>query len=777
MGYHYFRIIGRISVLIIVLHFNTGIKLHAQINESILLENFEKFIKEHPEERIYIHTDRDIYAPGSEIQFKAYISNRNGAASVSDSLYILLLNYQGDVKYSGSFPVNQDNGIGEINLNSEIETGEYTLKAYTDQALKSSMPALYSRKIMIKNLWIPPLRIELSNLKPEYSPGDLADVQVLILNPKGKAFKNSSFNYSLSRNGNLLRFGELKTDRNGRAALTFNIPKEEGLSIIAVQVSAEYKGNFHTNSMVIPTTQSQVLLSFFPEGGRFVEGLETKIVFTARNVFGEPIEVEGLLIDDDDRQVGTIKTDLPGLGSFSLIPDVGNPVVVRLTEPSKVDYDFELPEIHDEGIQLKLEYRGSEELILSVNSSINHESLPLIAIAEINGKIVWTNSFSLVDSEQIHIPIYQLPDGILRVNLLNEEFALIAQRPFFICNDTSAVQAEFRISEGAFEEDGEIKISLNSSAIKTGQANLSISLVDKNLCPEWTKNPDIVSCFLLGSSAENLSSPKAYYIDSERFDLFMVSQFDMRYNWKNISLANFHISELSPSQLLQTILEKEKTSNIEQFLSILRTDQFNEKYILNAGSDFDHFMASNRLGLQKLELIPRPISQDEKIARQLERGTSVLNVVRLIKPINIKGQLIYFRGVSSFLYQPSALIVVDGVPRGSGANILTEMDPLSVQSIKVSTTVSDILKYTAVDNASGIIAITTKTAGSARKTKKEASEEIYNPTLLWNPNVQINPGSEISIPLPRPRLKSKYRLVIQGIDEFGRPLARVRYCI
>lgn len=767
MRYHYLRVIGRISVLIIVLHFNTGIKLHAQINESLLLKNFEKLIKEHPEERIYIHTDRDIYAPGSDIQFKAYISNQNGAASVSDSLYVLLLNYQGDVKYSDSFPVNQDNAIGEIKLNAGIETGEYSLKAYTDLVLQSVKPALYSRKIMIKDLSIPSLSIALSSLKSEYLPGDLADVQVMILNSKGKAFKNSSVNFSLSRNGNLLRFGELKTDRDGRAALTFNIPKEDGLSIIAVQFSAEYRGNYHTNSMVIPSTQSQVLLSFFPEGGRFIEGLETKIVFTARNIFGEPIEIEGLLIDDDDRMVGTIKTSSLGLGSFSIIPDVGNPVVVRLTEPSKVDYDFELPEIHDEGIQLKLENKSSEKLILSVNSSLGHEVLPLTAIAEINEKIVWTNSFILRDSEQIHIPIHRLPDGILRVNLLDEEFALIAQRPVFISNYTNAVQAEFRISERAFEEDGEIKVSLNSTARKTGQANLSISLVDDNLCPEWTKNPDIVTCFLLGSSAEYLASPA----DSELFDLFMISQFDLRYNWKDISLANYHISELSHSQLLETLLEKEKTSTIEQFLSILRTDQFNEKYILNAGPDFESFKASNKLNLQKLELIPRPVSQDEKIARQLERGISVLNVVRLIKPINVKGQLIYFRGVSSFLYQPSALIVVDGVPRGSGANILTEMDPLSVQSIKVSTTVSDILKYTAVDNASGIIVITTKTAGAARKRKKEASAEVYNPTLFWNPNVLVNPGSGVILPLPRPRLKSKYHIVVQGIDENGRPLS------
>jgi len=766
MGYHYLRAAGRIVVFLIVIFCNCGINLQAQINESLLLENFEKFINEHPEERIFIHTDRDIYSPEDAIQFKAYINIQSVASSISDSLHILLLNYQGNVKYKGSFPVNKDKVIGKINLKSTIETGEYTLKAYTDNVLKSAKPALYSRKILIKELSIPSLSIGLSCLRAEYPPGDLADVQVLITNSKGKAHKKSPFSFSISQNGNLIRIGELITDRHGRAALTFNVPKGDELSIIAVQISAEYRSIYHSNSMIIPTTQSQVLLSFFPEGGRFIEGLETKIAFTARNVFGEPIEIEGLLIDDDDRQLGTIKTASPGLGCFHLIPDVGNPVVVRLIAPSKVNYDFELPEIHDEGIQMKLENRSGEELTLSINSSVDHETEPVILIAEINGKIVWSYSFMLRDSEQVQIPTHKLPEGILRVNLLDEELALIAQRPVFISKHISAVQAEFRIPEGAFEKNGEIKISLNPSPGKVGQANLSVSLVDKNLCPHWTQNPNIVTSFLLGSSAENPLLPDEY----ELFDLFMISQFDMRYNWENICSGNYHVSNFSRSQLVQTLLEKEKTSNIEQFLSILRTDQFNEKFILNAGPDFESFLASNKLDLHKLELIPRPVSQDERIASQLEKGVSVLSVVRLIKPINVKGQLIYFRGVSSFLYQPSALIVVDGVPRGSGANILTEMDPLSVQSIKVSTTVSDILKYTGTDNASGIIAITTKTAGSARESKSKASSEVYNPTLFWDPNVLINPESEISLPLPRPRLKSKYRLVIQGIDAEDNPI-------
>ena len=104
--------------------------------------------------------------------------------------------------------------------------------------------------------------------------------------------------YSFSQNGNIYRFGESSTDRKGRASIQFNIPEGEGLSLISAQVSSDFNDVYHSNSIVVTTSNWPVLLSFFPEGGRLVEGFESRIVFSATNVFAEPIMIKADLIDD-----------------------------------------------------------------------------------------------------------------------------------------------------------------------------------------------------------------------------------------------------------------------------------------------------------------------------------------------------------------------------------------------------------------------------------------------------------------------------------------------
>ncbi len=754
--------------------FALGSVANAQFDSSSILEDYERFLNEHPEEQIFIQTDRDVYSPGTSIQFKAYITSGNSRVVKSDSLYVLLLNYLGEEILRDAFPIDQDRVVGEIQLDSEINYGEYTIKSYTNQSLQSAAPRLYSRRIMVKNFIIPSLRIQLTNKEPMYSPGDFGDIQIVILNAYGKPLRNSTFDYSFSQNGNVFRFGESSTDRKGRAVLNFNIPDEGGLSLTSVQVSSDYNGIFHSNSLIIPTCDRPVLLSFFPEGGRFIEGYETKIVFTAKNIFGEPIDVEGLLFDDNDRQIGTISTTSPGLGYFTLVPDIGNPVVVRLTEPFEADMEFPLPEIQDEGFQMLLDHRSDEELVFDLKYNYELDSLPIQVIAESGSQVVFTKSMVIQEEEIFRIPLANLPDGVLRVNVINEDYGLLAQRPIFIYNNRHTLNAETQVLDKAFEGKGKLNISQGPGGTESGLVNLSVSLVDQIMSPDWYSNPDICTVFLLGSSLEGSPFPPGYLTDTEKFDpelfdMFMISQINTDIFWKRNIFGN-QDGDKSESEILQSLLDQENPGAMGQLLSVLRADQFNENYILNTGQDFKNFMASNQVDLEELELIPGKLSEEEIVTRLLERGTSVFNVVKVLQPIWTSGQVIYFRSPTSIIYQPPALIFIDGIMRGSSAQAIKDLDPFAVESVKVHVSIAEILKFGGLNSAGGIIEIVSKKSTAPSEKKNILPEEIYNPTLFWDPNVQLNQGSETSLTLPYPRLRTKHRLVIQGIDESGRPL-------
>ncbi len=760
--------------IIFLVKSNMGFFVYGQGNNSSLYEVYKSFLSGHPEEIIFIHTDRDVYSPGTEINFKAYLRSSGEESASSDALNIILLNYLGEEIQHLGYPINGNMADGKIFLDPELNAGEYTLKAYTENSLAAASPRLAKRKIMVKDSRIPSLRISLSIPDEVFSPGNISEIHIKMLNQGGKPAKNYSFDYSFSSNGNVFRFGEAETNRKGEATVHFQIPDEEGLSIITAQISADFRGVFHSNSILIPTSNWPSLISFYPEGGKLIEGYETRIAFTARNVLGEPIEVKGVLIDDNDSEIGEISTSIAGLGSFSIVPDIGNPVFVRLSEPFDSGEEFALPEIQDEGVHIQLK-QIDDGLILNTEYNYDVDSLMIRVIAEMGGRVVWTDNFVVKGDMEINVPTRNLPGGVMNIILANDEFGLFALRPVFIQRNAKLIEAEAIISDRAFSEKGEVKIRMNYPDVKEGSAILSVALVDEIVSPDCLPNPDIYSTFLLGSAVYDSPFPKYYIADNESFDqdlfdVFMITQLNAKIFWQLSPPVSTDMGE-SSSEVLKSLLDSENPGAMQQLLSVLRTDQFNERYIMNSGEVFDTFLASNQNELEKLQMIPGQLTEEEIVARLLERGTPIFNIVKVLQPVWSAGELIYFRSPTSISYQPPALIVIDGIVRGSSSTYLKDIDPFSVESVKVYTSIAEILKYGGIDSAGGIIEIVTKKGDvDLGDERSRLPEDIYNPSLYWNPNVQVSSSNETRLDLPFPRLNSNYSIIIQGLDGQGRPV-------
>ena len=127
MGSLFSKVIFRIMLISISIYSCIGMQLQAQISEDILIQNFEQFIAHNPEEHVFIHTDSDIYSPGSLIRFQAYLYNYQDASINSDSLFLWLVNFKGELIEKYSFPIHQGTAAGEISLSHSVQYGEYFL--------------------------------------------------------------------------------------------------------------------------------------------------------------------------------------------------------------------------------------------------------------------------------------------------------------------------------------------------------------------------------------------------------------------------------------------------------------------------------------------------------------------------------------------------------------------------------------------------------------------------------------------------------------------------
>jgi len=168
--------------------------------------------------------------------------------------------------------------------------------------------------------------------------------------------------------------------------------------------------------------------------------------------------------------------------------------------------------------------------------------------------------------------------------------------------------------------------------------------------------------------------------------------------------------------------------------------------------------------------------------KYLNGSSSLLDILKTIRPFELVGGKIVFRGVNSFFEQDGALIVIDGQRLGSDASQLTMINPLDVEDIRILLDPTEMAMYTAL-NTVGVIEIKTKHGSSNEKKSDEIveqpanitsklfsaeaiGEEKYNlkTTLQWVPVLFTDENGEVLIPFRTSSVKSTFILGIVGFS-------------
>ena len=134
---------------------------------SKLKGQLEKWGVQFPQEKIYLHTDRDIYAAGENIFFKVYLRD---ASSMQNSVFssvahVELINEEKRVIHENFIFIKEGSGVGDILLKKDLASGNYTLRAYTSFMNNYEESFYFKKNITIagsieKNNAIPKPKIE-----------------------------------------------------------------------------------------------------------------------------------------------------------------------------------------------------------------------------------------------------------------------------------------------------------------------------------------------------------------------------------------------------------------------------------------------------------------------------------------------------------------------------------------------------------------------------------------------------------------------------------------
>ncbi|WP_175499723.1 TonB-dependent receptor plug domain-containing protein [Algoriphagus aquimarinus] len=118
-----------------------------------IISSFEKYLAESPQEKVYIHIDRDDYAAGETIWLKAYLTAGpyHEASLLSNTIYVELINSSGEVIQQHQLFSPEGFAAGQVELDESLPSGNYLVRSYTNWMRNADAAYFFHKQIKIWN--------------------------------------------------------------------------------------------------------------------------------------------------------------------------------------------------------------------------------------------------------------------------------------------------------------------------------------------------------------------------------------------------------------------------------------------------------------------------------------------------------------------------------------------------------------------------------------------------------------------------------------------------
>lgn len=825
-----------ISVLLL---FSVFSGIYAQETAYEKLEKaLAKSVPEFPKSKVFLKTDKDIYAAGEKIWFKAEVFNcLTESASSESSLIVLIKAESGEVIVDNKFVMTSGLVASQITIPSWAPEGNAFLIAYTPNALKVNEATLAAVKpITINTLKHNDYILTTTLNKVIAKPGE--EVRLTVnLDAVTPSAKKEKLIISLYDYQNEIFSQKVTVMVNEENEFKYKLPDKvaEGLYFV---IESTGKNKFSQKKPVY-TTNDRITVEFFPEGGSLLTNNIQRIVYRATDPFGDPTDVTGSVYDPLGNQVGAGKILKPGIGLISLMPMPNQKYTFELDSQYGNGQKFEMPSAILDGTIFTLVKTEDELIKAAIVNTGNNVGKELTVVAIANGQAKLAFTLDAKEKNSLHIKTAELPQGIINFVVLDSKGEVLSERMIYN-TPYEDINIDIQTVLKPTLKNGEVEIQVDASNFVSqfGPAMIDVKVVDlQNLYhntnqdysysflkyPLLTSTPKTVLDIYI-TNIELIANNYRYFEIKDIIDgvnyitqdgkgkSFSGTVTDkdgcripnatvMALHPDNPSIASTTTDENGRFVLTGTVKSNDlvikaisdsgkKTYEVyldrtfdETLEELLLFESFNVRPLYSAEETPPYFLANENLlrlsGSETKEKRPKELSNSQKM---LQSGSSILDVVRMIKPFTLKGSEIVFYGTTnSILNQQGALIVIDGQKMGTSISAFDNINSYDVESINVSTNPVDIQQYTAL-NSVGIIDIKTRGSAPSMMEKKEEleiyvsefdqtliPEDIwkYQTTLFWQPNMLLDKSGKLNLNLKLSEIQSKFVVQVDIIGANG----------
>ena len=438
------------------------------------------------QEKVYVHTDNECYFVGDTLWYKAYVvrADQLVPTDMSRILYVELLTPDGLLVERQNIIVSATGfSCGQFVLPDSLYSGYYELRAYTRWMLNFNMG------------------------HQRYSKDD------------------TWYFYNKEMAADFFRTWDGLYSR-----------------VLPVYSKSDQPGDYDVRRMYqrpkqdIPQPKKDKLfVTFYPEGGHLIAGVENRVAFEAVDQYGEAINISGT-INGSNGQSLKIQTEHMGRGIFSMTPS-DKRLEARFTFRGK-NYTISLPHAEQQGVAMRLD--DTQLRILSKNLPQDKDYAVSILC---RGALKYFSRLPL-NASHFSLPLDSLPTGVNELTLFDSDGRIWASRQFFVNHhdyDTALIIPEENLLPAkTYQPYEKVELPVICQGVTT-PTTFSLSIRDTNTDEPTYNTGNLMTDMLLSSDLRGFIAKPSYYFEADdethrrHLDLLLMVQGWRKYKWKELA--------------------------------------------------------------------------------------------------------------------------------------------------------------------------------------------------------------------------------------------------
>jgi len=349
----------------------------AQASDTLpvkLAAKLEKWLKNYPTEKLYLHTDKSAYIAGETIWYKAYLTLDNAPTYLSKIIYVEVVDDKGKVVDKQMRPLVNGSTHGDIAIDRNLPTGNYSVNAYSLWMLN------FESFIFRKNI-----RIYNADYKAKAGNGKVAQTDFsLQFFPEGgdlvEGLKTTVALYSVNNQGLPIATKGFITDESGKQVAPFETTAKGYGKVEITPVSGQvfyaavnYGGVQKKIKLPLAKKEGIAISVNNLNANRTFVQVQRSIANPAKynnlwvfaQMYGKPVFVGLVNFSEDATGMSIQKKTLPsGVLHITVFDNEGNPLAERLAFVN--NHNLNILNIATDSFSLKQRGKNKFTLDLSV---------------------------------------------------------------------------------------------------------------------------------------------------------------------------------------------------------------------------------------------------------------------------------------------------------------------------------------------------------------------------------------------------------------------------